>query len=159
MELIRKNFRFNRNVDIDTIIDESHLLLMVQTDIDNDNNVHGCTLADGDTMMVLLEPYQDERYCYVKYHTLVGGDGNTKLMVVEKIIIAENLINHDLLAHVFTILLRQEDSEYPNRIMVTNGYNERFHGRIVEVANDIAYRICGLYNTFTDDYHTIYVIQ
>jgi len=26
MELIRRNFRFNRNVDIDTIIDESHHL-------------------------------------------------------------------------------------------------------------------------------------
>ena len=34
------------------------------------------------------------------------------------------------------------------RIVVTNGYNERFRGRIVEVANDIANRICGLYNTF-----------
>ena len=64
MELIRRNFRFNRNVDIDAIIDESHLLLMVQTDIDNDNNVHGCTLADGDTMIVLqnsIEPYQGQQ--------------------------------------------------------------------------------------------------
>ena len=34
------------------------------------------------------------------------------------------------------------------RIVVTNGYNERFRGRIVEVANDIVNRICGLYNTF-----------
>lgn len=162
MEIKRDNFRFNRVVEISDIIDKSHLLLMEQTDIDDDNNVHDCTLADGDTMIVLqngIEPYQDERYCYVKYHTIVGGDGNTKLMVVEKIIIDENLINHDLFAHVFTILLRQEDSEYTNRIMVTNGYNERFHGKVDEVANDIANRICGLYNTFTDDYHTSYVIQ
>jgi len=73
MELIRRNYRFNRNVDIDAIIDESHLLLMVQTDIDNDNNVHGCTLADGDTMIVLqnsIEPYQDERYCYVNVSSM-----------------------------------------------------------------------------------------
>ena len=73
MELIRRNYRFNRNVDIDAIIDESHLLLMVQTDIDNDNNVHGCTLADGDTIIVLqnsIEPYQDERYCYVNVSSM-----------------------------------------------------------------------------------------
>jgi len=162
MEIKRGNFRFNRVVDIGAIIDKSHLMLMEQTDIDEDNNVHDCTLADGDTMIVLqnsVEPYINERYCYIKYHTIVGGDDNTKLMVVDNIIIDENLINHDLLAHIFTILLRQEDSEYPNRIMVTNGYNERFHGRVVEVANDIANRICGLYNTFTDDYHTSYIIQ
>ena len=53
----------------------------------------------------------------------------------------------------------EQTYEYPNRIMVTNGYNERFHGRVVEVANNIANRICGLYNTFTDDYHTSYIIQ
>ena len=47
----------------------------------------------------------------------------------------------------------------PNRIVVTNGYNERFRGRIVEVANDIANRICCLYNTFINDNNTSYVIQ
>ena len=45
------------------------------------------------------------------------------------------------------------------RIVVTNGYNERFRGRIVEVANDIANRICCLYNTFINDNNTSYVIQ
>ena len=66
MEIKRDNFRFNRVVEISDIIDKSHLLLMEQTDIDDDNNVHDCTLADGDTMIVLqngIEPYQDERYC------------------------------------------------------------------------------------------------
>ena len=95
-----------------------------------------------------IEPHQNERYCYIKYHTIVGGDGNTKLITIDGIIVDENLISYNLFAHIFAIFLRQEDNEHPNRIVVTNGYNERFRGRIVEVANDIANRICGLYNTF-----------
>ena len=81
-------------------------------------------------------------------NTIVGGDGNTKLITIDGIIVDENLISYNLFANIFTIFLRQEDNEHPNRIVVTNGYNERFRGRIVEVANDIANRICVLYNTF-----------
>ena len=38
MEIKRDNFRLNRVVEISDIIDKSHLLLMEQTDIDDDNN-------------------------------------------------------------------------------------------------------------------------
>lgn len=162
MRIKRANFRFNRIVNVDDIIGYSNLLLMEQGDIDVDNNVHDCILEDNASMMVLqndVEPYQNERYCYIKYHTIVGGDGNTKLIIIDDIIVDENLISYNLFTHIFTILLRLEDNEYPNRIMVTNRYNERFHGRIVEVANDIANRIYGLYNTFINDNNTSYVIQ
>lgn len=162
MTIKRDNFRFKRIVNVDDILNESHLLLMEQADIDVDNKVCGHTLKDGDTMMVLqngIEPHQNERYCYIKYHTFVGTDGNTKLITVENIIVDENLITHNLFTYIFTILLRQEDNEHPNRIVVTNGYNVRFRGRIVEIANDIANRICGLYKTFTNEYNTSYVIQ
>ena len=38
MEIKCDNFRFNRVVEISDITDKSHLLLMEQTDIDDDNN-------------------------------------------------------------------------------------------------------------------------
>lgn len=162
MEIKRTNFRFNRIVNIEESIDDSNLMLMEQSDIDGDINVRGNTLEDGETMVVLqncIEPYLNERYCYVKYHTFIGGDGYTKLLSIKNIIVDENLINHNLFAYIFTILLRQEDNEHSNRIMVTSGYNERFHGRIVEVANDIAYRICALYVSFTNLRHPKHIIQ
>ena len=162
MRIKRANFRFNRLVNVDDIIGHSNLLLMEQEDINVDNNVHDCILEDNANIVVLqndIEPHQNERYCYIKYHTIVGGDGNTKLITIDDIIVDENLISYNLFAHIFTIFLRQEDNEHPNRIVVTNGYNERFRGRIVEVANDIANRICCLYNTFINDNKTSYVIQ
>lgn len=162
MRIKRANFRFNQLVNVDDIIGHSNLLLMEQEDINVDNNVHDCILEDNANIMVLqndIEPHQNVRYCYIKYHTIVGGYGNTKLITIDDIIVDENLISYNLFAHIFTIFLRQEDNEHPNRIVNTNGYNERFRGRIVEVANDIANRICGLYNTFINDNNTSYVIQ
>lgn len=161
MEIKRDNFRFNRIVNVDDIVGGSNLLTMGQPDIDGDNNVRGYTLEVGDTMVTLQndsEHHRNERYGYIIYNTLIGGDGTTKLLSVKNVIVDENLINHALFAYIFTILLRQEDNEYPNRIVVTSGYNERFHGRIVEVANDIANRICALYASFTNQHHTSYII-
>ena len=40
MRIKRANFRFNRLVNVDDIIDHSNLLLMEQEDINVDNNVH-----------------------------------------------------------------------------------------------------------------------
>ena len=96
--------------------------------------------------------------CNKNFSCLVGTIfENTKLPLIKWFVAMYLISSHK--KGVSSHQLRQEDSEYPNRIMVTNGYNERFHGRVVEVANNIANRICGLYNTFTDDYYTSYVIQ
>ncbi len=162
MKIERANFRFNRIVNVDDIINQSNLLWMNQDDINADNNVHDYILEDNASMMVLqnsVEPHQNERYCYIKYHTIIGGDGNTKLITIDDIIVDENLISYNLFTLIFKIFLRQEDNAHPNRIVVTNGYNERFRGRVVEVANDIANRISGLYDTFINDNNTSYVIQ
>ena len=162
MEIKRDNFRFNRIVNVDDIVGGSNLLTMGQSDINGDNIVHDYTLEVGDTMVTLQndsEHHRNERYVYIIYNTLIGGDGNTKLLSIKNVIVDENLINYNLFVYIFTILLRQEDNEYPNRIVVTSGYNERFHGRIVEVAKDIANRICGLYSTFTNYHHTSHTIQ
>ncbi len=149
MEIKRENFRFNRIVNVDDILDKTNLLMMTQEDIDADTIVHNFILEDNDNMVVLqndTEPHQEERYCYIKFHTLIGDDGNTKLITIDNIIVDENLIDYNLFRLIFIILLQQEDSTYPNRIQVTQSYNERFHGRINEVANNIANRIVGLYN-------------
>ena len=73
MRIKRANFRFNRLVNVDDIIGHSNLLLMEQEDIKVDNNVHDCILEDNANIMVLqndIEPHQNERYCYIKYHTI-----------------------------------------------------------------------------------------
>lgn len=152
MEIERANFRFNRIINVNDIVNASNLLYMKQTDIDNDENVRGYALGVGDTMVTFQndsEHRHNERYCYIIFNTLIGEDGATKLLSVKNVIVDEHLIDFTLFACIFTILLRQEDNEYPNRIVVTNVYNERFHGRIEEVANNIANRIFTLYTTFT----------
>ena len=162
MEIKRENFRFNRIVNPYDVIDDSALFSMTQEDIDSDAIVSGEKLEDGDDMIVFqntVEPHQNERYCYIKINTRIGTDGLTRMITINKIIVDGGLIDRNLFAQIFTILLQQEDNEHPNRIVVTNGYNERFRGRIVEVANNIANRICGLYNTYTNANHQSYTIQ
>ena len=161
MEIIREKFRFNRVVNLSEVINNSSLFLMYQEDIDADNIVNGERLEDGDDMIVYqntVEPHQNERYCYIKINTRVDTDGLTRMITINKIIVDSGLIDHNMLAQIFTILLQQEDNVHPNRIIVTNN-NVRFHGRIVEVANDMANRICGLYNAFTNDINRSYIIQ
>ena len=161
MEIIRENFRFNRVVNLSDVINNSSLFSMYQEDIDADNIVNGEWLEDGDDMIVYqntVEPHQNERYCYIKTNTRVGTDGLTRMITINKIIVDGGIIDHNMLAQIFTILLQQEDNVHPNRIMVTNN-NVRFHGRIVEVANDMANRICELYNAFTNDINRSYIIQ
>lgn len=161
MVIKRDIFGFNRVINPNDIINDSSLIYMSQEDIDADNIVNRERMEDGDNMIVFqntVEPHQNERYCYIKYHIFVGGDGNTKLIRVDKIIVDENLINPILFSQFFTIFLGQEDSDYPNRIEVTNRYNERYRGRIVEVANVIANLICELYNAFTNENQRSYII-
>jgi hypothetical protein len=96
MEIKRDNFRFNRIINPSNVIEESTLFYMEQNDIDDDDIVCGEQIEDGDNIIVLqniTEPYQGERYCYLKTNTIIGGDGHTKLITINKIIVDKNLIN------------------------------------------------------------------
>ena len=161
MEIKRDNFRFNRVVNPNDIINDSSLFSMSQEDIDVDNIVNGERLEEGDDMIVFqntVEPHQNERYCYIKINTRIGADGHTKLITVNKIIVDASLIGHNLFAHIFTILLRQENNEYPNRIVV-DYINKRF-GEIINItSNEIADYIYELYQNFTSELSTIYITQ
>lgn len=151
MEIKRDNFRFNRFLNVNDIINESNLIRMSQDDIDADGVIGGEQLEDGDDMIAFqntVEPHQNERYCYIKFNTIIGADGHTKQITINKIIIDNNLINQNLLNQFFTIFLQQEDNEYYNRIVVTNRYNKTFRGRIFETANEIANHVYELYRVF-----------
>lgn len=52
MEIKRGNFRFNRIVNVNEILNESALFSMNQEDIDNDAIVNGERLEDGDELIV-----------------------------------------------------------------------------------------------------------
>jgi hypothetical protein len=161
MEIKRGNFRFNRIVNVNEILNESALFSMNQDDIDNDAIVNGERLEDGDELIVFQntkEPYQNERYCYIKFNALVGGDLVTKQITINKIIVDKNLIHPNLFTQIFTILLQQEDNEHPNRIVITNRFNECYRGRIVEIARSAANRVCEIY-TYTSDLNPTYIIQ
>ena len=161
MEIKRGNFRFNRIVNVNEILNESTLFSMNQDDIDNDAIVNGERLEDGDELIVFqntVEPYQNERYCYIKFNTLVGNDGQTKQITINKIIVDRNMIHPNLFTQIFTILLQQEDNECPNRIVITNRFNECYRGRIVEIARSAANRVCEIY-TYTSDLNPTYIIQ
>lgn len=160
MEIKRDNFRFDRIVNSNDIINESSLFYMNQEDIDADIIVSGEQLGDNDTMVVFqntVEPHQNERYCYIKFNTLVGGDGQTKQITINKIVVDRNLISPNLFSQIFIILLQQEDNEYRNRIVLTNRFNECYRGRIAEVANAAAIRICDLY-TYTSELRPTHII-
>lgn len=161
MEIKRDNFRFNRIINPINVINDSCLFCMEQDDMDKDAIVNCFVLEEGDTMLVFqntVEPFQGERYCYIKINTRIGGDGHTKLITVDNIIVDNNLINRDLFSRIFTILLQQENNSYPNRIVVTNRLNECFRNRIDEVANEISNHICELYS-YTSDLNPTYIIQ
>lgn len=161
MEIKRGNFRFNRIVNTNEILNESSLFFMYQDDIDNDVIVNGERLEDGDELVVFqntVEPYQNERYCYIKFNTHVGNDGLTKQITINKIIVDRNMTYPNLFTQIFTILLQQEDNECPNRIAITNRFNECYRGRIVEIARSAANRICELY-TYTSELNPTYIIQ
>ena len=100
MEIKRGNFRFNRIVNVNEILNESALFSMNQDDIDNDAIVNGERLEEGDELIVFqntVEPYQNERYCYIKFNTLVGNDGQTKQITINKIRVDRNMIHPNLL--------------------------------------------------------------
>ena len=116
-----------------------------RTRLRNDAVVNDERLEDGDELIVFqntVEPYQNERYCYIKFNTLVGNDGQTKQITINKIVVEKNLIHPNLFTQIFTILLQQEDNEHPNRIVITNRFNECYRDRIVEIARAAANRIC-----------------
>ena len=88
-----------------------------------------------------------------RFNRLVNVDdiiGHSDILLMEQEDInVDNNVHDCILEDNANIMVLQNNIEpHQNRIVVTNGYNERFRGRIVEVANDIANRICGLYNTF-----------
>ena len=160
MEIHRKNFRFNRILNVEEIIANSALFSMEQIDIDADEIVRGEHLEQEDTICVLMnnvEPHRGERYCYIKTSTHIGGDGQTKTITIDKIIIDGNLIDRNLFTHIITIILQQEDNEYPNRIIVGNR-NKCFYRNTIETANEIGNYVYSLYITYTSDLISTYSI-
>ena len=151
MEITRKNFQFNRIIDIPAIINNLHVFYMEQTDINSDNNVHGELLEDGESFFVLqnIEEQVNNRYCYIKIKEKLGLDGITKAYIVKKIIIDNNVIEEELFNRMFTILLQQHDNTLTNRIIVPNRINHRFHNIIPNIANKISTYITWLYSTYT----------
>ena len=161
MDIYRRNFRFNRILNVEEVLTDSALFYMEQNDIDSDGIVKGEHLEQEDTVCVLMnnaEPHRGERYCYIKTRTQIGDDRHTKAISIDKIIIDGNLINQNLFVHIITIVLQQEDNEYPNRIIVGN-INKCFHRNITETANEIGIYIYNLYNTYTSDLISIYSTQ
>ena len=160
MEIKRDNFRFNRVINPNNVIEESTLFYMEQNDIDEDSIVNGEQIENGDKMIVfqnITRPYQGERYCYLKTNTIIGLDGHTKLITINKIIVDRNLINQNLFFNIFRILLQQEENEYNNRIVLTSRFNECFKNRVIDIANTISNHICELY-TFTSDLNPSHII-
>ena len=151
MEITRKNFQFNRIIDIPAIINDLHVFYMEQADINRDNNVHGELLEDGESFFVLqnIEEQVNNRYCYIKIKEELGQDGITKAYTVKKIIIDNNVIEEELFNRMFTILLQQHDNTLTNRIIVPNRINQRFHNNIPNIANEISTYITWLYSTYT----------
>ena len=162
MEIRRSNFSFNREINPTDIINDSVLFCMEQEDIDADDIVNCEVLKDGDNILVfqnIHEPNKGERYCYLRTNTCVGGDGHTKLIRIDKIIIDGCLLNRDLFVRIFNILLQRENNGYRNRLVLTNHFNECFCGRIDETATAAADLVYNLYKTYTSDLSTNYVIQ
>lgn len=153
MEIHRRNFRFNRILNMERVVADSTLFYMDQVDINDDENVRGEHIGEREGIWVFKnkeEAYNRERYCYVKTTTHIGGDGHTKAIFVDKIITDGNLIINELFVCLFTILLQQEDNEYPNRIIIGN-INKCFRRNITETAKEIGNYIYNLYNTYTSD--------
>ena len=159
MEIVRSNFRFNRIIDIDEIMNDSRLFAIPQEDIVEDEFVRNENIGDGEAWLVLQnnsDVFFGERYCYVKTYTSLGGDNQTKLINVDKVILDGSLINRELINLFFTILLQQEDNEFPNRIKVGNIVNCRFHDDIQRVSSEIANYVIRLFNEFTSNHIPIY---
>lgn len=164
MELIRKNFRFSTIVNIDDIIGNSSLLLMSNEDIDNDPNVKGVVLGERQEMLALQKIWEYEgtpqRYCYVQKRIDIGGDGITKAITIEKIIIDNTLISTSLLIYIFAILLQQEDNGIAaNRIRVPVRIDSRFHDNIDNVACHIGVYLKSLFDNFTSPECSNYTIN
>lgn len=62
----------------------------------------------------------------------------------------------DIIGHPNLLLMEQEDINIDNNV---HDCILEDNANIVEVANDITNRICGLYNTFINDNNTSYAIQ
>lgn len=99
-----------------------------------------------------------------RFNRLINVDdiiGHSDILLIEQEgINADNNVHDCILEDNANIMVLQNNIEpHQNIVVTTNGYNEHFRGRIVEVSNDIANHICGLYNTFINDNNTSYVIQ
>ena len=154
MELRRANFRFNRQINLREVIASSSVFYMEQEDINEDRVVSEEHLEDSESLIVFQNTnrqYENERYCYIKLNTLVGLDGNTKQISIEKIIVDTNLIQTCLFDTIFIVLLQQENNEFNNRIVISNSLNECFRGRIVECARRLSYCIYNLFCKYTSD--------
>lgn len=161
MELKRENFRFNRRINLQEVINSSSLFYMDIEDINEDRVVCEEHLEDGESLIVFQntdEQYENERYCYIKLNTLVGLDGNTKQIIVEKIIVDTNLIQTSLFDEIFRILLQQENNEFNNRIVLSDLFNESFRGRIDECVRELSNRVYILFTEYTSDYSPTYNI-
>lgn len=158
MEIQHRNFRFNRIINVEEVVANSTLFYMEQTDIDADENIIGEHLKQENSICVLMnnaESHKGERYCYIKTSTYIAGDGHTKTITIDKIIIDRYLIDLKLFTRIITILLQQEDNEYSNRIVVGN-MNKCFRRNVAETAKEVGDYIYKLYNAYTSDLISTY---
>lgn len=151
MLIERRNFRFDHIVDIEGNMDNLHMFYMTNEDIQNDDIVREELLEENESLFVLkkIGEQTSDKYCYIKIKTLIGLDLETKMYIVEKIIIANNLINKNLFVRIFTIILQQNDDNFTNRINVAN-LDKSYHGNIDNIANEIAEYVTFLFSCFTD---------
>lgn len=121
---------------------ELTLFDMLQDDIDNDPNLRNqeIEVEDGENIMVFQgigNPHGIiEKYFYIVYRSLVGGDGLTTVTVIDKILIDYNAINVEVLTLAFKILFQQDYGMY-DRIWVGR-INERITFQINQLPTTIA---------------------
>lgn len=141
----------NRQISANDIIDSIALFYMEDTDVANDENLTSETILENETIYLLqnidLPSNVIEKYCYVKTRTIIGQDGNTKVTLVEKIIIDSNLIEINLLKLLFKLLLQPMINKYPNRIV--GGIMNRLVSPIDNCAEQLAEYTFNLFNEYT----------
>ena len=156
MEIKCENFGFAQIPDVDEIIRE-HTVSQIEDIAANQRIIGDEHLEEGDSIYTLQstnEHHLGEKYCYIKTHTIIGEDGHTKQISIEKVILDNNLHplktpqTRQIFERILNSIMQEEDSaEYPHRIKVHNE-NERFHNRIPEVANRLARYLYELYAAF-----------
>lgn len=156
---IERRILVNRQISINDIIDGLSLFYMEDVDVVNDKNLTNETILENENICSLQsrESNTCERYCYVKMKTVIGQDGNTNAILVEKIILDSNLIEFNLLKYLFRLLLRPIINEYPNRIVA--GRINRLVSPIANCAEELADYTFNLFNEYTSETNRYYFVR